>query len=127
LEDSSQTEVFALDARTGSRRQLTTNEVVESRVGISPDGQTISFVCGCNAKYENYYASQIFIAAFDSGTPRPLLNKFEHDVVNTTWVSAKEIYFTANMGVHDEIFSAMVPDGTTKILTDGKKQNTITT
>src|SRR5262249_29433655 len=61
-----------------------------------------------------------------SGSPRPLLNRFEHDIVNAAWVSPKEIYFTANMGVHDEIFSTTVPDGSLKALTDGKKQNTVT-
>src|SRR5207249_7390139 len=42
LEDSDHTEVYALNTRTGTRRQLTKNEVVEHNVGISPDGSTIS-------------------------------------------------------------------------------------
>jgi dipeptidyl aminopeptidase/acylaminoacyl peptidase len=125
LEDSYNTEVFALDGRTGTRRQLTNNEVVESNVAIAPDGSTISFVCGCNADYKNYYTDRIFVAPFDAGAPRPLLKNFQYDVGRTAWVSSKEIYFSANMGVHTEIFSVTSPEGVTRMLTDGKKANTV--
>jgi dipeptidyl aminopeptidase/acylaminoacyl peptidase len=120
LEFSDRTEVWVMDADGGNARQLTSNKVPESGAALSPDGSTVLFTSGSNEQGEIYYNDKIFLVPAAGGAAKILLPGVDYGVEDATWSKdGKTIYFTANMGTHNEIMRVNVATKETAQLTRG--------
>jgi dipeptidyl aminopeptidase/acylaminoacyl peptidase len=98
-------EVWVMDADGSNAKQLTTNGVSESNSSLSPDGANVLFTSASNERGEHYYNDKLFIVPATGGTPRVALPAdVTYQVENAAWSQdGTAIYFTANMGAHNEI------------------------
>ena len=114
-------EVWVMDATGGNARQLTSNAVSEGGAALSPDGTTVLFTSASNDKFEHYYNDKLFLVPAAGGAPRVLLPAdVTYEVEDASWSKdSKTIYFTANMGVHNEIMKVDVASGRVTQLTKG--------
>jgi len=114
-------EIYVMDLADGSDKRITENKVYESNVALSPDNRQILFVADANANLDDhYYQSALFLVPAAGGKPELVLPDFKPEMNGATWSSdGKAIYFTANMGVHVEIFSLTVKNKKVKQLTSG--------
>jgi len=105
LEFSDRTEVWVMDANGSNAKQLTGNKVPESNASLSPDGATVLYTSGSNEQGDIYYNSKLFLVPAAGGAARILLaSNVTYGVENASWSKdGRSIYFTANMGVHNEI------------------------
>jgi dipeptidyl aminopeptidase/acylaminoacyl peptidase len=110
LEFSDRTEVWLMDANGSNAKQLTSNKVPESNASLSPDGSTVLFTSGSNEQFDIYYNDKIFLVPAAGGAAKVLLPAdVAYEVENASWSKdGKSIYFTANMGVHNEIMKVDV-------------------
>lgn len=109
LEFSDRTEVWVMDVNGANARQLTKNMVPESNASLSPDGSTVLFTSGSNEQFDIYYNGKIFLVPAAGGVAKVLLPDVGYEVENASWSKdGKSIYFTANMGVHNEIMKVDV-------------------
>src|SRR5687767_1384945 len=114
-------EVWVMDASGQNARRLTTNGVSEANASVSPDGTTVLFTADSNAQFEHYYNDKLFVVPAAGGAARVLLPAdVSYEVENAEWSKdSKSIYFTANMGVHNEIMKVDVASGRVTQLTKG--------
>jgi dipeptidyl aminopeptidase/acylaminoacyl peptidase len=107
LEFSHLAEIWVMDATGAGARQLTSgNRVAEAGLAFSPDGGEILFTAAANERFEGYYNDKAFIIPAAGGSAR-LVSPPDatYEVSTAAWSKdGKSIYFTANMGAHDEIF-----------------------
>lgn len=116
-----QGEVWVMAADGGGALQLTKNSVPEGGATLSPDGSQVLFLAGANEKFEIYYNDDLFIVPSTGGTPRDLATNVPHEIENAEWSKdGSSIFFTANMGVHNELFEMSASGGTPKQLTNGQ-------
>jgi dipeptidyl aminopeptidase/acylaminoacyl peptidase len=121
LEFSATTEVWVMDAAGGNEKQLTNNHVPESGAMLSPDGSTVLFTADSNEQFEIYYNDKLFLIPAAGGAARVLLPDVSYQVENAVWSKdGKSIYFTANMGVHNEVMKVDVASKQVTQLTKGE-------
>ena len=109
LEFSDRTEVWVMDANGSNARQLTTNAVPESGAALSPDGSTVLFTSGATEQGDIYYNDKIFLVPSAGGAAKILLADVPYEADSAQWSKdGKSIYFTANLGAHDEIMKVDV-------------------
>ncbi len=115
-------EVWLMNADGSNAKQLTTNTVPESNASLSPDGSTVLFTSSSNAQFESYYNDKLFLVPAAGGASRVLLPAdTAYGVENAVWTNdSKAIYFTANMGVHNEIMRVDAATGRVTQLTKGE-------
>lgn len=114
-------EVWVMDASGQNAKQLTTNGSSESNASVSPDGQTVLFTAATNERFEPYYNDKLFLVPAAGGAARVLLPDSPYEIENAAWSSdGKSIYFTANMGVHNEIMKVDVASRAVTQLTRGE-------
>ena len=115
-------EVWVMDASGQNAKQLTTNGVSEANASVSPDGSQVLFTADSNAQFEHYYNDKLFVVPASGGAARVLLPAdVTYEVENAEWSQdGKSIYFTANMGVHNEIMRVDVATGRVTQLTKGE-------
>ncbi len=120
-DDVLKAEVYLMNLSDASTKQITKNSIYETSIEISPDNQHILFVADTDEKLQEvYYQRTLFLVPAEGGTPELVLPNFAHEIYGATWSADKrQIYFTANMGVHVEIFSFGVEDKEIRQLTDG--------
>lgn len=104
LEFTDRTEVWVMDVSGANAKQLTNNEVPESGAALSPDGSTVLFRSASNEQFDLYYNDKLFLVPAAGGAARVLLPDVPYGVESASWSGdGKSIYFTANMGVHNEV------------------------
>ncbi len=115
-------EVWVMDASGQNARQLTTNGVSEANASLSPDGTLVLFTADSSAQFEHYYNDKLFLVPAAGGAARVLLPAdVSYEVESAEWSNdSKTIYFTANMGVHNEIMRVDVATGRVTQLTKGE-------
>ncbi len=115
-------EVWVASSDGSGAVRLTTNTAPESDARLSPDNSRVLFMASTNARFEPYYNSRLFVVPAAGGTPRPIVGENEPlDVDRAEWSrDGRTIYFLANLGVHEELFSVPADGGQPKQLTDGK-------
>ena len=114
-------EVWVMDVTGENAIQLTTNSVSESNASLSPDGSTVLFTSASNERFEHYYNDKLFLVPSAGGAARVLLPDVPYEVENAAWSKdGRNIYFTANMGVHNEIMKVDVVSRAVTQLTRGE-------
>jgi dipeptidyl aminopeptidase/acylaminoacyl peptidase len=109
LEFSDRTDVWVMDASGSNAKQLTNNKVPESNASLSPDGATVLFTSGSNEAGDIYYNAKIFLVPAAGGPAKILLPDVSYEAGAAQWSKdGKSIYYSANMGVHDEILKVEV-------------------
>ena len=102
-------EVWVMDASGANAKQLTTNGVSESNASLSPDGSTVLFTSSSNEQFDHYYNDKLFLVPAAGGAPRVLIPDVAYEIENAAWSKdGRSIYFTANMGVRNEIMKVDV-------------------
>lgn len=120
LEFSDRTEVWVMDANGSNAKQLTNNKVPEGNASLSPDGSTVLFTSGANEQGDIYYNDKLFLVPAAGGPAKILLPNVDYGVENASWSKdGKTIYFTANMGTHNEIMRVNVATREAAQLTRG--------
>lgn len=113
-------EIYLMNVSDKEGVRITDNHIYETSIELSPDNQKILFVSDANQDFENYYQSTLFVVPALGGTPELILPDFKYEIYSATWSSdGDEIYFTANMGVHSEIFGLDVTTQEVTQLTNG--------
>ena len=122
MEDIDQSEVWVLDSDGSHPVQVTKNGVQESDAAVSPDNSTVLFLSGANQDFSTYYNRKIFATPAAGGGPARLLTPaLKYEVEHAAWSKdGKSIFFTANMGVHSELFRMPAMGGEPEQLTNGE-------
>ena len=123
LGDGDKGEVWVAKADGSGAVQVTKNTVQETNAAISPDGASVLFLSGSNARFETYYNGRLFVAPAAGGASRVVVGESDqpYDVDRAIWSKdGKSIYFLANLGVHEELFVVPASGGKPRQLTDGK-------
>jgi len=120
LEFMDRTEVWVMDANGSNPKQLTNNTVPEGNASLSPDGSTVLFTSGATEQGEIYYNDKLFLVPVAGGPAKILLPNVDYGVENASWSKdGKTIYFTANMGTHNEVMRVNVATKEAAQLTRG--------
>lgn len=120
-DDTLKAEIWIHDLTDSSRQQITHNNIPENSIELSPDNSQILFTADGNEKFEFYHQSTLFLVPAKGGTPKLILPQFKYEISGANWsADGRSIYFTANMGVHSELFSLRLSDLKVEQLTDGK-------
>jgi len=121
-DDTLKSEIWILDLDDGSKRQITKNGVNEADISLSPDSSQILFIAESGPNFEDYYYQpNLFVVPAKGGKPEVLLPDFEYEVYDSEWsADGTFIYFTANMGVHCEIFCLRLDDMKPEQMTEGQ-------
>lgn len=121
LEFLDQSEVWIMNTAGGDERRLTDNRVPEGGVDLSPDGRTVLFTASANEQFDLYYNDKIFLVPAAGGAARVLLPQFAGSVERAEWSrDGSAIYFTANLGVHNEVLKVDVISRAVTTLTTGE-------
>jgi len=121
LEFLDQSEVWIMNIAGGDERRLTDNGVPEGGVDLSPDGRTVLFTASANEQFDLYYNDKIFLVPAAGGAARVLLPQFAGSVERAEWSrDGSAIYFTANLGVHNEVLKVDVASRAITTLTSGE-------
>ena len=121
LEFTAQTEVWVMDAAGSNAKQLTNNRVPESGAMLSPDGSTVLFTSASNEQFDIYYNDKIFLVPAAGGVARVLLPDVSYGVEDASWSKdGNSIFFTANMGIHNEVMRVEVRSRQVTQLTKGE-------
>ena len=120
LEFTDRSEVWVMDTSGANAKQLTSNKVPEGNASLSPDGSTVLFTSGATEQGDIYYNSKLFLVPAAGGPAKILLPTVDYGVENASWSKdGKTIYFTANMGTHNEIMRVDVATKEAAQLTRG--------
>ena len=122
FDSSLESEIWVVRADGKDAKQLTRNRVPEMGAALSPDNRNVIFTAGADeALRETYYNRKVFIVPTAGGAPRRLAGDLTYEVGQTAWSrDGKSIYFSANMGVRNELFVMDPTGGAVRQLTDGK-------
>lgn len=119
--DNERREIWVMDADGSDATQMTKNSAIESNATLSPDNSQILFLAGADAQLESPYNHNIFVVPAAGGAPRILTADLRYEVQRATWSKdGSAIYFSANMGLHSELFRLETDGGTPEQLTDGE-------
>jgi len=119
-DDSVNAEIWIMDLADNSMRRITENRIGESNIALSPDNSQILFVAEANAEFVDYHQSALFIVPAAGGEPTPVLPDFPYEISTAVWsADGRYILFTANMGVHSQLFYVNLSDLKTEQLTNG--------
>jgi dipeptidyl aminopeptidase/acylaminoacyl peptidase len=114
-------DLWILDIKTGHERQITDNNYYEKEPTFSPDNTLIAYTSAVNSEGENYYSNNIFIMDIESQKVDVITKDFKGDVEQFAWsASGGELYFLANIGVSNHLFSYDRKQKNIKQLTEGE-------
>jgi dipeptidyl aminopeptidase/acylaminoacyl peptidase len=114
-------EIWLMNLEDGSQKKITENNIWEGRFSLSPDNTQILFIADTNERFEHYYQDTLLLVPAAGGTPELLLPDFRYEISQAFWsADGKTIYFSANMGVHVELFVLDLTAKKVEQLTNGK-------
>src|SRR5262249_15154537 len=102
--------------------RLTNNGVPETNARVSPDGSRVLFISQANARFDTYYNGRLLVVPASGGQARVVAGEAEPLDVDRAMASedGRTLYFLANLGVHEEVFSVPADGGRPTQLTDGR-------
>ena len=110
-----------MDATGSNAVQLTRNGIPENGATLSPDNSRVLFVADGNARFETYYNGNLFVVPAAGGRAGMALPDLPYEVQDAEWsADGRSIFYTANMGVHSELFQLSFETSEVKQLTDGQ-------
>jgi len=120
-DDMLNSELWILTADGGAGRQITDNHVGETGATLSPDNSQALFVANTNDALDDFYYNQrLFVVSTEDGSPRSVLPGGDYDISSARWsADGSAIYFSANTGVRQDIFSVDLATGTVEPVTEG--------
>ncbi len=105
----------------GTERQLCDNQVEEGDAHLSPDGTQVLFTSESNQSFETYYQANIFLVPAAGGAAQLQIPDFPYEIRDTSWSDdGKAILFSANLGVHIQIFRLDLASSKLDQLTEGE-------
>lgn len=114
-------EIWLMDNDGRNAEQITDNKNPEMNLELSPDNNSILYIAWTNENDEAYFENNLFIIPAKGGSAKQMLGDFDHDIQQAHWSeNGKNIYFKANLGVHNELFIVDVKSGEITQLTDGQ-------
>ena len=115
-----QSEVYLLNPKDLTFKQITNNAISESQVKISPNGNYLSFVAFANEDFDFYYNDKLFIVDLNNNNHWVSDNNAGYEVGRTTWsADGNQIFFMANTGARDQLFSYNLNTKQTTPITEG--------
>ncbi len=110
FDDMLNSELWIMGADGSGGRQITDNHVGEGNATLSPDNRYAVFVANTNDDLSDFYFNQrLFVVSTESGDPVSVLPGGHFDVNGATWsADGTSIYFRANTGVRQQIYSVPV-------------------
>jgi dipeptidyl aminopeptidase/acylaminoacyl peptidase len=117
-----QAELWVSDADGSNAVQITHDTIEEDDPQLSPDNTQVLFIAGANDRLETYYNGRLFSVPASGGPVRVLAGGAApaFDISRARWSrDGRTIYFTANLGVHEELYEMPASGGAPKSLTDG--------
>jgi dipeptidyl aminopeptidase/acylaminoacyl peptidase len=120
LDHSWQSEIWIMNADGSGAVQLTRNRVAESRAELSPDNSRVLFTAAVNRNFEVYYNDKLFLLSASGGDPQILLEDLPYEIGEAHWsADGRFIFFTANLGVHSQLFQLEISGNQLRQLTEG--------
>lgn len=120
IDDGPESEIWVMTATGGDVRRLTENTIGEGGAEISPDNSQLLFVANSSRDFEYYYNDNLFVMPASGGQPQLLLPGLPYEIGRATWsADGESIFFTANMGVRQELFRVDLASNELTQLTDG--------
>ena len=121
IDDRHAADLWVLDIKKGTERRITENSYYEKDPTLSPDGFSMAYTSAVNGDGENYYSTNIFLLNRKSGETEVITRDFDGDVESYAWSnSGDELYFLANIGVSNHLFSYDIKNKGIKQLTEGE-------
>jgi dipeptidyl aminopeptidase/acylaminoacyl peptidase len=118
-------DVFAIDVVSGSRRKLMSERGNWSNPRISPDGRLAAFV-GHSFTKASYKSEELFVVGLDGNGMRKISGSLDRDAVNLQWApDGSGVYFSADdHGTSNVQFAPL--SGSTRTITSGTHMLSLT-
>lgn len=115
-----QSEIWIMNADGSGAVQLTRNQIAEQGAELSPDNSRILFTADVNRNFEPYYNDNLFLLPAAGGEPQILLEDLPYEIGEAHWsADGRSIFFTANLGVHSQLFQLELSGNRLRQLTEG--------
>ena len=117
-EEGDNSDVYLMEVSSGKIERLTNNQdVSESALSFSPDGQSIAFTAADNYKF--MHLNKLYVRPVAGGQWRKLGKEWDGDVSIGWWSDdSKTIYFNAGWHATTQLFSIDVASGKVTPLTN---------
>jgi dipeptidyl aminopeptidase/acylaminoacyl peptidase len=113
-----ESEVYAVDAASGTVRQLTRRPGPDANPAVSPDGRRIAYT-GYDKSDDTYTASKLYVMDADGSDVRVLTPDLDRSVGDPIWAEdATGVYFTVREHGTSNLYYADLRRGVRKV-TDG--------
>jgi len=113
-------ELFLIDADGERWVQLTDNDYPERLGELSPNGSSVFYLADVNEDGQPYFNNNLFVVPSTGGDARMLLPEMPYEIDDASWsADGRSIYFIANTGVRNDLFSVDVDSGEYSRLSEG--------
>ncbi len=117
-----ESEIYALNARTGQSRPLTTRKGPDFNPAVSPDGRQIAYL-GNDQTDDTYTISKLYVMNADGTNARLVTAAFDRQPNNLEWAAdGGGVYFTAEDRGSVNFHHATLRGGAVRQLTQGVQQ-----
>lgn len=115
------TEIYLLDINSRNVKRITSNNIIERQLFWGRQSEDLFFVSSSNQNLEPYYQESIFRIDINTYSIQDMFPDFKYQVISYKLNSAKNrIYFLANKGVTQQLFTLGLYSNTIEELTDLK-------
>ncbi len=114
-----ESEIYAVDVRSGAIRQLTTRRGPDRGPIVSPDGRLVAYT-GYDWTDDTYITSRLYVMNRDGSQPREISGRLDRSPEDPLWASDNTgLYFTADDRGTSNVYFAAVRGGEPRQVTQG--------